>query len=203
MGSEGLRLVVYDATGHGGSWFQPYLTASWRVGVGLYAHYPHAQRVDASFGARSWQEAFAWLASVQPRARVREVQYWGHGLPGRVLIARDTLDADTLANEHKDDVAAVRARLSDDALIWLRTCSAFAGARGHAYARALADAFGCRVAGHTFVIGPLQSGLRTLRPAETPSWSTTEGLDGERLRPSSPIAPRTITCLQGSVPHDW
>ena len=201
----GLRLVVYDATGHGRSWFQPLLTASWRVGSGLYRHYPHATRVDAIYGATSWTDAVAWLASVQPGVAVDEIQYWGHGLPGRVFIAGDVLTSSSLAaGPLAEDWRAVAARLSSASLVWFRTCGAFGGPAGQAFATTTARFFDCRVAGHTFVIGPVQSGLHSLTPTTSPSWSVEEGqTTAGGLRGSSPWSPNTISFLHGAVPAGW
>jgi hypothetical protein len=202
----GLRLIVYDATGHGRAPVQPLLTASWVAGVELYRRYPRMLRADASFGASSWTDALAWLCSVQPDERIDEIQYWGHGLPGRVMIAADVFGVDSLAgtSPHAADLDALAYRLHQDSLVWLRTCGAFAGDVGHAFAVALAARFGCRVAGHTFVIGPLQSGLHTLKPGQKPGWSTTEGLTPQgALLPSSTTAPNTISALHGRIPAGY
>ena len=70
------------------------------------------------------------------------------------------------------------------------------------------DFFGCRAAGHTYIIGPLQSGLHAIAPGGTPHWSTYEGLDvGSPEKPrralwSIPGAPNTISCLRVNLP-DW
>jgi hypothetical protein len=203
----GLRLVVFDATGHGTSWLQAPLTASWRYGSVVYGMRPRPTRVDASFGATCWQDALAWLCSVHPNEVIDEVQYWGHGLPGRVFLGTDRLDRDSLAHVGllAEDVDAFRARLcGPEALVWFRTCGAFGGEAGQAFAAACAERFGCRVGGHTFVIGPLQSGLHTVTPTTAPTWSTTEGQDDAgRLLASSWSAPHTITCLHGAIPSGW
>ncbi|MET0405724.1 MAG: hypothetical protein ABW123_25110, partial [Cystobacter sp.] len=82
----------------------------------------------------------------------------------------------------------------------------FGTARGHAFARAWTRFFGCRAAGHTYVIGPWQSGLHSLGPGEEPTWSVAEGLppDGgdtaRTARMSGRREPNTITCLHGEIP---
>lgn len=231
-----MHLVVYDATGHGAARVQPFLTASWRIGTGLYKHHPQrAARVDDVYGATSWEDALAWLCSVRPRERIDSVQYWGHGFYGRAYVGSDILDVDALspgAARH-DDLLALRGRVAgEQSLFWFRTCSTFATERGQQFARAWTRFFGCRAAGHTFVIGPLQSGLHTLSPDAEPSWSTTEGVGaGLRRRAARPAehrpeqrpedigadkygdervalssswtAPNTITCLQGAIPAGW
>jgi hypothetical protein len=209
MHRGGLRLVVYDATGAGRARVQPLLTASWRHGSRLYRHHPQAP-VDDLFGATSWDDALAWLVEVRRGAAIREVQFWGHGLPGRVFIGSDVLEGEEfrLAGRRRSELLALRARWVDErARLWFRTCSAFGGERGHAFARVVADAMGCEVAGHTYVIGPLQSGLHTLRPGAEPTWPQHEGEgaggpDAPRLM-SSWTAPHTITCLHGTIPAGW
>ncbi len=208
-----MHLLVYDATGQGKARLQPLLTASWKIGSTLYRRHPAP--VDDVFGATSWEDALAWLCSVRPRARIDSVQYWGHGLFGRVLIADDVLDVSAFDPGHPrlNDLIALRQRVrGEDTLFWFRTCATFGRPRGQAFARAFTRFFGCRAAGHTFVIGPLQSGLHSLRAGDEPSWSTTEGVpashheradDPATALPSSLTAPHTISCLHGSVPAGW
>ncbi len=204
----GLRLVVYDATGRG-PWFQPLLTTSWRIGSGLYKRYPQGVRVDAIYGALSWTDAVAWLASVEPSQRIDEIQYWGHGLPGRVSLGADvltsaSLTSPSLTDSLTDDWRAVAARLSSTSLVWFRTCGAFGTAAGHAFATTTARFFNCRVAGHTFVIGPLQSGLHTVTPTSSPTWSVAEGQKpGGGLLQSQLWSPNTVSFLKGAIPAGW
>ena len=207
MSSVPLRLLVYDRTcvrrGVG-------LSNAWSAGALLYRG---LGRFDRTFGARSWQEALGWLASVDPSRSIEEIQYWGHGRWGRVLVGNDVLDATALRSGHAlhRHVLSVRARLvaGGRSLVWLRTCEAFGARRGIELAQALADFFGARVAGHTFVIGAIQSGLHALAPGCRPTWSPTEGLAiGTPEAPvralwSRPAYPRTITCLSNEVPRRW
>src|SRR5262249_41791667 len=144
---RGVRVVVYDRTCviRRGA-----LTPAWAVGARMYRA---LGRVDAMRGVTSWREALAWIAA-RP-APVDEIQYWGHGRWGRAMVADDVLDASALdaAHDLHDSLRAVKARLAPGALIWFRTCETFGAARGIAFAEALADFTGARVAGHTFVIG--------------------------------------------------
>jgi hypothetical protein len=186
------------------------LSTAWHAGAVLYRG---LARLDGAYGAASWDDALAWLATFEAPRPIAEVQYWGHGQWGRVLIDRDVLDARALAPTHRlaARLEAVKARLVPDgrALVWLRTCEAFGAEAGRELASRLADGLGARVAGHTFVIGALQSGLRGLRPGNTPDWSTSEGL--AEGTPSAPIRahesglrrPRTISFLDGEVPEAW
>lgn len=141
---------------------------------------------------------------------IGEIQFWGHGRWGRVLIERESFDRSALAASHRlrPKLDALRERLAPDALIWFRTCETLGARAGHDFARALADFTGARVAGHTFVIGYFQSGLHALSPGNAPSWEPTEGLalgtaeNPERALGSGPLRPNTITCFTGELPAD-
>ncbi len=198
-----LRLLVYDATCEGEG-LLPGLSTVWRAGSYLYRG---LDRIDAAFGARTWAEALDFLAHHGEGRPLAEVQYWGHGNFGKLLLGRDALDARGLSEgPHVGAVDAVVARMEkgEDGLLWLRTCEAFGGRSGHGFARALASRFGCRVAGHTHVIGVLQSGLETLLPGEEPGWPEEQGVtpagEGATGRPSLPGEPHTVSFLTGSLP---
>lgn len=203
-----LRLMVYDATWAGRPWVQAGLTLSWVAGGALYRA---LGRLDAVFGATSWHDALAWLCSVEPRRPIGEIQYWGHGRFGRAFVARAPLDVAALTPGHPlhEDLSALRARLTGPgALWWFRTCETFGREAGHRFASSWTRFFGCRAAGHTYVIGPLQSGLHSLGPDDTPTWSVREGLPEGEENPASALmshagAPNTITCLHGAVPAGW
>ena len=202
-----LRLLVYDRTCRGTG---PHLGLShaWSSGALLYRA---LDRLDAAHGASSWQEALDWLAGVEPAQRIGEVQFWGHGKWGDVRIADEALDLAALDAQHPlyERLCAIRARSSDSLLWWFRTCETFGALRGQEFARAWANFFRCRVAGHTFVIGYFQSGLHSLRAGERPGWDPEEGLVSgtairpERAAPSTPFAPNTITCFAGRVPSGF
>ena len=171
-----LRLMVYDATWQGTKPDQWLLTSSWIAGGLLYRA---LGRIDAVHGATSWADALVWLQSIAPGRPIAEVQYWGHGKWGRVLIGGDRLDRAVLEDQTDpltDTIADVRARMTPSSLVWFRTCMTFGTDVGHAFARACAHAFGCRVAGHTYVVGPLQSGLHSLAPGQEPAWPVDEGV---------------------------
>lgn len=205
--SGGLRLLVYDRTCSG----RPVgLTTAWSSGSVLYRG---LGRLDGAAGVASWAEALGWLASFRASEPVQEIQYWGHGRWGRALVDRDELSSEALRPGHPlaPKLEAVRERLvpGGEALLWLRTCEAFGARAGQDFAARLADYFGARVAGHTHVIGVLQSGLRGLRPGHAPDWSAEEGLaEGtaeapRRAHDSSPLRPRTVHFLTGRVPPSW
>jgi hypothetical protein len=195
-----VRVVVFDRTciGSGGN-----LSPIWAAGSALYRA---VRRFDAVHGVASWREAFERLAT---HDRIDELQYWGHGKWGRVLVGDDALDADALRDARRTQLEALRARLAPDALIWFRTCETFGARRGIDFAERLADFLGARVAGHTYVIAFHQSGLHVLAPGARADWPAEEGLaEGtadapRRARWSRPWAPRTITAVTASVPSRW
>lgn len=188
-----MRLLVYDRTCTG----RPLpLTAAWWAGARLYGA---LGRFDAWRAVGTWEEAVGWLASFdQP---LEEVQYWGHGQWGNARIDRDILDRGRL---HLLD--PLRGRVG---LLWFRTCETFGARAGHDFARAVTEHLGCDAAGHTFVIGPWQSGLHRLSAGAAPHWSAEEGIatgnaeDPRSARRSGPRRPHTITCLRGDIPPGW
>ncbi len=204
--SAGLRLIVYDRTQR--SRAPRALGYSWQYGTHLYRG---LGRVHAAYGARDFGGALRYLASHEPQQQISELQFWGHGKWGQIFVDRDALDRSVLSPSHRyyELFRAFRARLAPDALLWFRTCETLGAIAGQDFARALGDATGARVAGHTYVIGFFQSGLHCLRPGETPTWSTTEGLSRgtaeapERAHGSAPDAPNTITCLDGKIPDGF
>lgn len=204
--TTGLRLLFYDDTcrtsrlGLG-------LTHSWVAGAALYGA---VGKFHAARGFRGWADALRWLAEHGGDAPIDEIQYWGHGKWGRVFIDGDALDASWLTPNHPHfaALARIRERMSHpDALWWFRTCETFGADAGHDFARRWTDFFGTRAAGHTYIIGPFQSGLHALRPGEAPTWSVHEGLDEgtpdapRRALWSVPGAPNTISCLRADLPR--
>lgn len=198
-----MRVLVYDRTcvRKGGG-----LTVPWTAGSVLYRG---MRRIDRAKGVASWAEALAWLGELDEP--IDELQYWGHGRWGRILIDSEALTGSALlaGHEHHAGMRALRDRLAPGALVWFRTCSAFGARAGIAFAEGLADFLGARVAGHTHVIGFHQSGLHGLAPGAHADWDPAEGLakgtpdEPEEARWSRPWATRTITCLHGAVPKSW
>ncbi len=204
-----LRLMVYDRTCRGGPWL-PGLSHAWWSGARLYKA---LGRLDAYRGVGSWDEALDWLASHEPERPIAEIQYWGHGKWGAARVATQPLDEDALRRGHglrtRLDRVAARMCRGDAGLLWFRTCETFGARPGHRFAQHLAELIGCRVAGHTYIIGHWQSGLHSLLPGETPSWSDEEALlDGTPDAPrraawSRLRAPNTITFLHGQIPSGY
>jgi hypothetical protein len=198
-----LRLVVFDAT----QLSRPprALGASWHAGALLYKSMRY---VDAVYGARTVTDALDWAVRTAKHRPIAELQYWGHGKWGRILVDRESLDRGALLPSHalRPKLDALRERLSPNALIWFRTCETLGACPGQNFAAALADFTGASIAGHTYVIGYFQSGLHQLAPGTSPTWSKEEGLaDGSAEEPrsalrSGPLEPNTITCFTHRVP---
>ena len=204
--SAALRLLIYDQTCRGNQGFLG-LTHSWMVGA---AACRSLGRFDRSRAVTGWEEALRWLAEVEPSRPIAEIQFWGHGQWGEALIGGEPLDERILAPSHRlhSMLRTIRGRLAGhEALWWFRCCEIFGADRGQGFAEAWCSFLGCCAAGHTFLIGPWQSGLHRLRPGETPRWSRREGL-AEGDDPSSPRKalwsrpgrPHTITCFHTRVP---
>jgi hypothetical protein len=197
---EPLRLLVFDRTAGGLSW-------AWRAGAQLYRA---RGLIDSARGARSWDEALEHLEGIDPERPISEIQFWGHGKWGNAQLGGERLDAGSLSRGHPlgQRLRRIARRFDDRALFWFRTCETVGAQAGQSFARAFSHELGCRVAGHTYAIDALQSGLHALGPGEEPDWDPGEGLkEGTPERPvrakrSSPSAPRTITCFEGVLP-DW
>ena len=199
-----LRLMIYDRSCTGKTML-PGLSHSWWAGGHLYRG---LRQLDAFYGAHHWHDALRWIAEYRPNHPIAEIQFWGHGKWGSAKIAHQTLDADALSSEHPFHGAllAIRKRMRSDSLWWFRTCETFGADAGHHFAHAWATWWNCRAAGHTYIIGPLQSGLHSLLPQQTPHWPNTEGIsEGSaqhplRAHPSSVFLPNTISCLHTRIP---
>lgn len=204
-----LRLLVYDRTCRGRGPL-PGLSHAWQLGGALYSL---LGRFDGRIGVRSWGEALDWLAKREPSRPIGEVQYWGHGKWGAPRICGESLNEMCLLRDHQLraplETVAKRMLPGDAGLWWFRTCESFGAVPGQRFAQAFTDVIGCRAAGHTFIIGPVQSGLHSLGPGETPSWSPEEALlEGTAEQPkraawSALRLPNTVTCLTGRIPAGY
>lgn len=183
-----MRINIYDSNpGAGvGQWF---LKVSWFLGCFFQKLFGV---IDDYYGYSSWPVAQASLP-----AGITQLQYWGHGSPGRIWMAGRAITA--------QDLLVLKDKLAPGALVWFRTCSAFQGDRGHLFAKTLADGLGCRVAGHTRIIGLFQGGLHSLAPAQAPSWPATEGEFPPSFWRSLGLkwGSNTVTCFAVKVPEGW
>lgn len=196
---SGIRVMTYDST----DWAGNSLTKSWFAGGKLYKFF---RALDVVKPVTSWKEAFSWLNTVDPGKKIDMWQFWGHGSPAKVYVNGGSVGLDLLAQNHEfhADLVALKARLHPQSLVWFRSCETFNGPNGKKFAKDLADFLGCTVAAHTFIIGPFQSGLHSVRPGQEPSWPDGEGCDANgRGQVSMPWYTNTVTCLTGNVPKGW
>lgn len=202
-----MRLMIYD-DGERGPTLGLGLTHSWIVGGHLYKA---LGRLDDFAGARSWAEALDWIVLRLAREdrQLTELQIWSHGKWGCALMGEERLDADTLDPDHElhPRLSQLRELIAPSgALWWFRTCETLGADAGQSFACQWADFFNMTVAGHTHIIGPVQSGLHAVEPGASPDWSPTEGLiegscdDPRRAAASSMRARNSIVCLTGRIP---
>ena len=201
--------MVFDRTCTGAPW-RPGLSHAWAAGQHLYGA---LGRIDRALGVDSWDEALAWLGVVGADQPIAEIQYWGHGKWGLARVDTVAFDRDSLSANHRWAPALdrIKERLLPDgrSLVWFRTCETLGCVPGQTFAQAFTERMGCRVAGHTYIIGHWQSGLHSLAPGETPQWSVEEGL--RQGSPQSPTDahwsrawhPNTISFLHGHVPNGY
>lgn len=210
---EPLRLMIYDRTDVKRSMQNVIgdldvdipigLTHSWVAGGRLYKA---LRWVDECQGFDKWETALHWLATFKSPSPIRQIQIWGHGSPGKSWMSGESL---TYRSVTRPDVQKIAERMTDDGVIWFRNCSVFCGLKGKEFAKSWANELGCRIAAHTYVIGPLQSGLHSLGPGEEPDWPDGEGINegtpGKVLscRSSMPWSPNTVFMLKSKVPEGW
>lgn len=168
--------------------------ASWAMARGAFLYDP-----DVHVAAHNWNGVFDQLERLLPTIKgpVEQVQVWGHGnvaAPriGKSLTTKQLINLANLLGPYLDEASVV----------WWRMCYTFKGAKGKAFARQGADLFGCLHAGHTHETSSLpwlifQSGVRVIRPGDTPTWADKEG--GK----SALWKPRTILATKMQIPKRW
>ena len=195
-----MKVIIYDDANRR-PW---YVWSCWAVGAWLYRL---IRRVDAVYPAQSWAGALQWLLSLgKPLA---EVQFWGHGSWGRVLIGSDALNSWTVSTSHVSALRDLRERLAPGAIWWFRACQVFGAVPGQRFAVEWCRALDCTVASHTFIIHVWHGGLCVLHPGDEPGWPVAEGYAaGSRDLPrdaiwARPWSPRTILALRTRIPKRY
>ena len=186
--SYGARVLLVDASA-----YDP-LRLTWRVGHLIESR----QRFTHRLYVHSWDEAMERLCAIGEREKLSELQFWGHGAPGRVLIGHHVLDANYLQSSalFQRWMAMEPFQLSPSPLIWFRTCETMRGDVGRSFAEQLSGLLRCRVAGYTQYIHVLQRGLVMVSPGGEACWSDEATAGGSvwfyTFSPSalSPIWPR-------------
>ena len=187
----------------------PYgLTYSWLTGGRFYRM---LGRIDNCKGFLNWADALEWLATFGGDRKIGEIQFWGHGSPGKVWMVegRETLKADAFDGEHREALISIRKRMTPDAHIWFRCCNVFTGDAGHDFARSWSSFFERRIIAHTFIINVWHAGLHNAWPNRAPHWPKMEGIiEGTSARPkklatSSYGSPCRTWFLGNNVPEGW
>jgi len=178
------------------------LSHAWLVGGHLYKF---LGKHDVHKGFYTWAAALQWLATVKSDMKIKSIQYWGHGSPGKVWLGQEALMNHSLANGtmYSKAFMRVKERLTEDAVIWWRTCATFGGQEGKKFAESWSTGMNCTIAAHTYNIGLYQSGLHTCKPGEKPLWSDYEGLKKGRRAMSSRRDANTIFMLKSEIPNGW
>jgi hypothetical protein len=186
-----MRVAIYDKN-PGPGFNQWFLCLTWKIGCFLHKLFG---KLDAYYGAESWDAAFAWLEH-QPKP-LTSIQYWGHGSPGSVWLAQKALPSTRFRG--------IIPSVTPDTVLWFRTCSTFQGQRGYDFSKYLTTLLNCTVAGHTRVIGVFQSGLHTRKPNQEPGWPLEEKDKGPAWLVGMGIqfGNNTIFCLRSSIPKGW
>lgn len=151
------------------------------------------------------------MIETEPSATIDEIQIWSHGTFGNLVVNNEWLDEDSfdVKSRYHEKHLVLAKRLRPNSLIWFRTCATFGSRKGQSFAKRISRLFNCRVAGYTYNIGPIQSGLHSINPGEEATWSDVEGIkegtatDPKKGKASSIFAPNSISCLRGTLPRGW
>jgi hypothetical protein len=181
-----VKVIIYDASVGG------FLGASWASWAKV-----QAARGWKVLGVKSWDDAIGKLTQrlLFEDGSVDEIQLWGHGSPGIPLIGGEQITTNV--------VVVLRRVLTAGSLVWFRMCSVFFGEKGRQFAEQTSRILGCRVAGHTHIIGPFQSGLYSVSPGKGTDWDLRYDATPWRKVVSGWWEPRTILCTRMSVPEGW
>lgn len=186
MASNIKKLIIFDKSEG------TLVGLSWKLGSRIFkSHFTH------TLAASSWQEVIDYFHRLPEGTRFNEVQFWGHGAPGKALVGGEPAgDAVWLS---------MRPYLHDLSIVWLRVCSFAQGVRGSNAMCRVAGLLECRVIAHTHIIGnwASHSGTQGIRPGEVPQWAEADGVgDDGKFLTSAPWLPRTVAAARMDPP-DW
>ena len=198
-----LDIMIYDSS----DWAGKELRFSWITGGKFYKLF---HSVEHNAGFDNWIDAIDWILSVEPDRKINSIQYWGHGSQGKVWMNGSNINVRSFvdSSELNKKLILLKKRLTPESVIWFRCCNVFAGNEGKYFSIISSQFFECKIAAHTFIVGPWQSGLHTISPGSRPTWPINEGLeiqdDGTIKKLwSTPWAPNTVFCLSNKIPEDW
>ncbi|KAF0972961.1 hypothetical protein FDP41_008813 [Naegleria fowleri] len=169
---KGLSVLIYDSTNEHESTRDQFASISWAVGSSFFEA---VNKFDRVIRAKSWDQVVRELNQIADSGElIREVQFWGHGSPGKVFIGQDELTTEVLDTPSWVSLSK-RKIFHQNALWWFRSCSTCNRNEGRSFAKKFVDLFGVRMGGHTVFIHAIHAGLVCLRPGQEPSWSDEDG----------------------------
>ena len=95
---------------------------------------------------------------LEGRAGLGAIHILSHGEAGELQLGATAFNAATMAGEHADELAIIRAALGDDADILIYGCDVAAGTAGAEFMNALAEATGADIAASTDATGDAAQG---------------------------------------------
>jgi hypothetical protein len=190
------------------------LVSSWVAGAARMLML--RRNTAVAIGAATWESALPRMVEAARRrsTRIGSVQVWGHGAPGRMLLgptSEFTVASLRPAHVHHEALVQLREHLVDGAWWWFRGCSVIAGHRGQRFATMLAAHMQVDVVGHTYTIGPYQSGGHAVRPGQAAQdvYDEMEGIaKGTAQKPQSfkmsgADEPNTVFATALNPPAGW
>lgn len=192
-------IVIFDAAD------RSVASSFWRPGAALWRV---LGRATSTHGVRNIEEMLDVLVQAGKQGPISQVEVWCHGYPGGFQIGDQGLGVHGLRKPAiTDALQEIGLRISEaNGVFWIRACSSFAGPMGHAFAADLCYTMGCRVAGHTMIIGPFQAGCHTLEPSQAPYWDTRHGYTekgGWGSAVSRLDSDRNVPAWVNRIPQGW
>jgi len=161
-----MKVIIYDRSPEAGP-----VGLTWVAGAALFTAIGKADLALSVDSVEDFVDCLESLFQEYGAKSIDQIQYWGHGGPGKFVIGSEKIKA----NSSPKIFSVIKEVMRPNGIFWLRTCASFQGAIGKDFAKMLADTLGCRVAAHTYNIGVFHSGRHILAPGETPTWSEYEG----------------------------
>jgi hypothetical protein len=142
------------------------------------------------------------LAALRDGDMIRRLEFWGHGRPGAMRVGDEEVKVESFAPGHPHGAlfAQLRPWLADDAVVWFRGCSTFAGTDGKNFARGAAAFFGRRIAvwGQSRLLGFNLDwgGTVRLTAGAEPDWPDVDGSDKALKKQGGGIVGRAARLLR-------
>jgi hypothetical protein len=198
-----MKILVFDANPQKGT----LLDESWFVGAWTAKN---LRRFDHKIAATNWPDALDKLLDISKDKKISELHYWGHGNWGKIYMGKKAITVIALTNPLHvwyNRFRELSTRFTENSMVWFRVCLAFGNAGGQLFAEKAAELFGCRVAGSTFIIGPIHGGIHSLHPGQKAFWPVKEGIkiEGEKEIPKRSwiTSPNWIFFWTSNIPSDW